>query len=219
MYRSRLLFGFSVINLIAVFVCIMLLPPMVAFKFDSNFIVSEIITRWYNIIIPALQVIACMVIMIIDFKEDGAIPHLYRYIITYVAVSIATYYTWIMLDIQFENLSIGDQVIAPMSVLILVPIALFMVAYGYYQCTKKYGAKSIFAFKFVKENPIVWKKVHKVAGFLSSLSGMIIIVLAILNDTIIKCWWMYLVAVGVWVLVYYCFTFIYAYKESRFYIK
>ena len=219
MNRSKLLFMFSLINLIAVFVCTLMLPNAVAFRFDSNFIISELISRWYNIIIPVLQLIACMVIMIIDFKENGEIYHLYRYIITYVAVSIATFYTWIMLAIQFENLSIGDKVIAPISMLILAPIALFMVAYGYYQSAKKYGTNSIFGFKFVKANPIVWRKTHKVAGFLSSFSGMIVIILAILNETIFKTNWIYLIAIGVWVLIYYCFTFIYAYKESRFYNK
>jgi len=219
MYRSRLLFSFSVINLIAVFVCIMLLPQFVAFKFDSNFIISELITRWYNIVIPALQVIACMIIMVIDFKENGEIAHIYRYIITYVAISVATYYTWIMLAIQFENLSIGDKVVLPISVLILVPIALFMVVYGYYQSAKKYNTKSIFGFKFVKENPIVWKKTHKVGGILSVISGMTIIVLSILNETIFKTWWIYIICLFVWLVIYYFFTFVYAYKESRFYRK
>ena len=217
MNRSKLLFGFSLINLIAVFVCIMFLPHLVVYQFDANFCVSEFVNRWYNIIIPALQVIACMVIMIIDIGESGQIKHLYRYIVTYVAVSVATLYTWIMLAIQFQGLNLGQKIIAPISVLILVPIALFMVVYGYYQSAKEFGTRSIFGFKFVKANPIVWRKTHKVAGFLSSLSGMIVIILAILNETIFRTNWIYVISIGVWLLIYYCFTFLYAYRESRFY--
>ena len=219
MFRSRLLLIFSMINLIAVFICTLLLPYDVAFKFDSMFVLTHLISRWYNIIIPVLQVVSCGIIMSIDFKEQGKIPHIYRYIITYVAVSIATYYSWIMIAIQFENLAIGDTVIAPISALILVPIALFMVAYGYYQSAKSFNTKSIFAYKFVKSNPIVWRKTHKTAGILSVVSGMLIIVLAILNEIIFKTNWIYLIAVIIWIVVYYLFTFIYAYKESRIYCK
>jgi len=219
MYRSRLMVIFSLINFIAVFVCICLLPSNVAFQFDSNFIITTTISKWCDIIIPFLQLLSCIIIVMIDFKEDNKIPHIYRYIITYVAISIATYYTWIMLAIQFENLQIGDMIIAPISILILVPIALFMMAYGYAQSAKKFNTSSIFGLKFVKEHPVLWQKTHKLAGFMSSFCGMVIIILAILNETIFKTNWIYLIAFIVWFVLYYLVTLIYAYRESKFYQK
>lgn len=219
MYRSRLMVIFSLINFIAVFVCVCLLPNNVAFQFGSDFVITATISRWCDLIIPFLQLLSCIIIVMIDFKEENKIPHVYRYIITYVAVSIATYYTWIMIAIQFENLNVGDMIKAPLSVLILVPIAMFLVAYGYAQSSKKFGTPSIFGLNFVKENPVLWKKTHKLAGFMSSFSGMVIIVLAILNETIFKTNWIYFIAFVVWFVLYYLITIIYTYRESKFYQK
>lgn len=217
MNRSRLLFIFSLFNLVAVFVCVFFLANNVVFKFNAYFQVTDFASRWVNIILPILQVVSCMIIMIVDIRENGSIPHIYRYIVAYIAVSVATFYTWIMIVIQFGNYSIGDKIVFPITSLILIPIALAILVYTYYQSTKPYKTFSIFGYAWVRNSPIAWQKTHTSAGRNGMLSSILIIVCAVVNDIVYKSNWAYVIALGIWLIVYYLFTFIHSLSISHYY--
>ena len=104
MNRSKLLFSFSLINFVAVLICVLLMPSQVVIKFNSDMIVTDLFSRWFSIIIPTLQVVSCFVILFIDQKEQWKVPHHYRYIVAYIAISLATLYSWIMITIQFGDI-------------------------------------------------------------------------------------------------------------------
>ena len=70
MNRSKLLFSFSLINFVAVLICVLLMPSQVVIKFNSDMIVTDLFSRWFSIIIPTLQVVSCFVILFIDQKEQ-----------------------------------------------------------------------------------------------------------------------------------------------------
>lgn len=216
MNRGRLLFVLSLMNFFAVLVCIFFLPQMVAFRFDSSFVVDQVVDRWFNIIMPSAQLLACAIILIIDIKTYG-IPHHYRYIVTYIAVSIAMLYTWIMIVIQFGNYSVGDQLVMPLSTIILVCIGLFMIAYTYYQMGKRFNSFSIFNFSWVRKFPIVWKKTHTSAGVTGTIAGLLIITCGILNDIVFKTNWIYLIAFGIYFVIYYLFTILHSIRVYRYY--
>lgn len=217
MNRSRLLFSFSLINLISVFVCIFFLNDIVVFKFNAYFQVDQLVSRWYDIILPILQLIAVSIIMSIDIREAGSIPHVYRYIVAYIAISVATFYTWIMIAIQFGNYAIGETIKLPLTSVILIPIALVVLIYSYYQGTKPYNSFSIFGYSWVKNNPVVWQKTHFHAGRLGMISAMGLIILAIVNDIVYKSTWAYVIAFLILVVVYYLFTVLYSLSISRHY--
>lgn len=216
MNRGRLLFLLSFINFIAVFVCIFFLPQAVVFRFDSDFLVSEVVSKWLNIIMPSFQLIACLIILIIDLKTAN-IRHHYRYIVEYIAVSIAMIYTWIMIVIQFGNYKLGDKVALPLCTIILVIVGLFMMAYTYYQMSKKMNSFSIFNFSWVRKKLIVWKKTHFSAGVNGIIAGLLIMICGIVNDIVFKTNWMYLVAFGIYFIIYYVFTILHSIRVYRYY--
>lgn len=216
MNRGRLLFLLSFINFIAVFVCIFFLPQIVVFRFDSEFLVSEVVNKWLNIILPTFQLIACLIILIIDIKTAG-IRHHYRYIVEYIAVSIAMLYTWIMIVIQFGDYKLGDKVAFPLSTIILVFLGLFMVAYTYYQMSKKMNSFSIFNFSWVRKKLIVWKKTHFSAGVTGAIAGLLIMACGIVNDIVFRTNWIYLIAFGIYFFIYYIFTILHSIRVYRFY--
>ena len=216
MNRSRLLFILSFINLLAVFVCIFFLPSMVAFKFNSDFFVEECVSRWCNIILPLIQFISCVILVITDIKTRN-IPHFYRYIVMYIAISIAMLYTWVMIVIQFNGCQVGDKIYVPVSSFVLISVGLFMPAYSYYQKNKRVGTYSIFGYKWVKNSPIVWKKTHLCACITGAISGLLIMTCGIVNDISFKSNWVYLIALGIWVIVYYLVTFLHSIRMYRHY--
>lgn len=216
MKRAGLLFLFSFINLIAVFICIFLLPEYVVLKFNSNFVVSEMISRWYDIVLPSLQLIACIIILIIDIKTS-ATPHFYRYIVAYIAISMATFYTWIMIVIQFQNCNLGDKLRLPLTSLVLIPIALFIMIYSHYQGSKSFGSFSIFGFKWVKRSPVVWNKTHQIVGVNGAITSILLIVCGIVNDITFQSFWVYLVALGIWFVFYYFITLLHSVRIYNYY--
>jgi len=177
--------------------------------------VTELVNKWYDIIIPICQVIACGILMFLDARDDGTIKHVYRYLVYYVAISIATFYTWFMIVMQFGQFAIGDKLTIPVTMLILAPIGLFMIAYGYYQSSKPYGSVSIFGYAWVKDNSTSWERTHRVAGVLSSITGLIILAIAIINDIVFKADLAYLMAVIVWIVIYYLLTLLISFVTAR----
>lgn len=216
MNRGRLLFIFSLFNFLAVFVCIFFLPQVVAFRFNSALLVDEVVNKWSNIIMPLFQLIACMIILIIDLKTAGIMHH-YRYIVTYIAISIAMLYTWIMIVIQFGNYQVGDKISVPISTIVLMCVGLFMIAYTYYQISKKFNTFSIFNFSWVRKMPIVWMKTHASAGISGCISGLLIMSCGILNDIVFHTNWIYLVAFGIYFIFYYLSTMFHSIRMYRYY--
>ncbi len=209
MRTSRNIFLFTIINLIAGIVFILQLPENVVFGFLSNFYASEFINRWYNLMIPIAQVIAAFVIMMIDIYKPN-VPHKYRYLTSYVAISFTTFIMWVIMFIQYENLVIGKIVHWPLSVVILFPIALFMLADGYAKVSKDIKEFSLFGFKGVREDPSAWQKVHSFAGKIMMLISLVFLALAVLNEIIWQTNWIYLIAFIIWFVFYYLITTIYA---------
>ena len=218
MNRSRLLFSFSLINIVAVFICIFFLNSQVAIKFDYNLQVMELFSRWFSIILPSLQLISCLIILIIDLKEQWKVEHRYRYIVAYIAIVVATFYTWTMIAIQFGNYSMGDTIKLPVTCLILIPIAMFMLVYTYYQGFRKFQSKSIFGFKWVKNSPVAWKKTHFGASVNGMICSILMICTAVVNDVKFESSnWAYLVAFGLFVVVYYLFSLLHSIIVSKGY--
>lgn len=216
MNRAKLLFLLSLANFIAIFVCIFFMPEKVVFRFDSDFLTSIFASKWIDLIVPSIQLISCIILLIIDIKTAD-IPHQYRYIVMYVAMSIAMLYTWIMAVIQFGCYQVGEKVALPISTIILMVVGLFMIAYTYYQKNKNMENSSIFSFKWVKERKIVWVKTHSFASFLGAICGLLIIACGIVNDIVFKSNWVYLIALGIYFVVYYIFTILHSARIYRLY--
>lgn len=209
MRTSRNIFLFTLINLVACIVFIFQLSENVVFGFLSNFYATEFINRWYNLIIPIAQVISTFIIFMVDvYKPD--VPHKFRYMISWVAISFTTFVMWGIMFIQYENLILGKITHWPLAVLILFPIALFMLAQGHALKNKDMKEFSIFGFKGVKDNESAWHKVHTVAGNNSIFVAVVLLALAVISELIWPVNWVYLVAFGVWFVFYYLITTVYA---------
>ena len=85
---SRSIFIFSILNLIGVISFICFLPENVIFGFTGNLYASEFIGKWYNLMIPVIQVIITLIIFLVDIFNPN--PHRYRYLTSWVAVSFTT---------------------------------------------------------------------------------------------------------------------------------
>lgn len=211
MRTSRSIFLLTVINFVLTFVFLKYLPDQVLFGLTGNFYASEFVSKWTNIIIPSCQIIACGIIFLVDvFHRD--VPHKYRYLTAYVAFAFTTYAMWILMFMQMNNSEIGVPLDWPWTIIILFPIGLFLLAEGFDEIFYKPMSEfSIFGFSWVRKSPIVWEKTHKCSGTCCILTGLILIVLAVLNELIWHTLWIYLVALLVWLCLYILFTILYAY--------
>ena len=185
MGKAKLIFSYSVINVIAVLVVLFMLPEMGAFKFSGALIVTEVVSKWYSLFIPIVAVIASGIIMMVEISENGEQGHKYRYLITFVASFLASCYTWCMIAIQTQGVSIGDKLTFPWSIAILVPISAILFASGYHQYTKKTLSGKFYSFSWLSLSPIAWKKTHKLASFVNFIFGIYLIIVAIINDCFI----------------------------------
>lgn len=209
MRTSRIIFIFTLINLVAGIAFIFQLPDNVVFGFLSNFYATEFINRWYNLIIPIAQVISAFIIFMVDVYHPN-VPHKFRYMISWVAIAFTTFVMWVLMFIQYENLILGKITHWPLAIIILFPIALFMLAQGHALKNKDMKEFSIFGFQGVKENESVWGKVHAVAGNNSIFVAIVLFALAVISELIWPVNWVYLVAFGVWFVFYYLITTVYA---------
>ena len=211
MKKSRLLTLFTIANFVATLCFIIfVLPDIVVFRFIAMQ-ATEFVGKWYNIILPSIATIACFTILIIDVREDGSKKHVFRYLIAYVAVSVCSYFTWAMMGIQIHLTHVTNNAITiPWTIIILFPIAYFMLANGAAEGDRKENEASIFKFSWVKSNYIVWQKTHSFAGKMSIFVGLILFVLAVLNETIYHTDWMYAIAMAVWFVFYFLFVVIYS---------
>ncbi|MGN0961926.1 MAG: hypothetical protein ACI4PF_07025 [Christensenellales bacterium] len=217
MKTSRMIFLFTILNLICTIIFINFLPNDVIFSLTGNLYASEFINRWYNLIIPIAQVISCGIIFFIDvFHRDQ--EHKYRYLTAYVAVAFTTYILWILMFLQYNNFEIGVQLNWPWTIMILFPIALFLFAEGfdefYYKPMTEF---SIFGFSWVKSSPIVWEKTHKFSGTTCSISACTLIALAVVNELVWHSYWVYLGAFVAWLCIYYLLTILYSYCIAQNY--
>ena len=209
MRTSRSIFLFTMINLIAGIVFIFQLPENVIFGFLANFYATQFINRWYNLIIPIAQVISAFIIFMVDvYKPD--VPHKFRYMISWVAISFTTFVMWVLMFMQYENLTMGKITQWPLAVMILFPIALFMLAQGHAFKSKDMNEFSFFGFKGVKGNAAVWSKVHKFAGNNSIFVAIVLFALAVISELVWPSNWIYLIAFAVWFVFYYLITTVYA---------
>ena len=216
MRKFRMILLFTIINLLLAIVFISFLPDKVIFSFTSDFQASEYIGKWYNLIIPIIMVIVVGIIFIVDVFTPTAV-HRYRYLIAWVAVAFTTYIYWIMLFIQLHNFNIAETILFPLSLIILLPIALFLYAEGYFEYYKEYGTKSIFGFSWGRSNEDVWMLTHRVAGRLNYVVATMLILLAVCNELIWKTNWIYLIALLVWFVIYYLLTVIMSKVYARRY--
>lgn len=202
---SRSMFLFSLLNLIGTIIFICFLPTTVIFGITGNFYASEIINRWYNIIIPIVQVGATLTIYLIDVIRPK--EHRYRYLTAWVAISFTTFVAWVLMFLQYHNFEIGVKLDWPWTIIILFPFALFMLAEGYYTTNKGMDDFSIFGYKWVRASSLVWKRTHEVAGMTMRITAISWIAIAIINELIWHTWWILLVAVLIWVIVYFLMTY------------
>ena len=209
MRTSRNIFLFTIINLIAGIVFIYQLPENVVFGFLSNFYANQFINRWYNLMIPIAQIITTFVIFMVDVYKPN-VPHKYRYVTSWVAISFTTFLMWVIMFIQYENLVIGKIVHWPLTVVILFPIALFMLADGFAKLTKDMNEFSLFGFRGVKNNQTAWTKVHTFAGKMMIFIAIVFLAIAVLNEMIWQTNWIYLIAFVIWFVFYYLISTIYA---------
>ena len=217
MKKSTLLTLFSIVNLICVIIINLYLPDMVVFNINAKFQITEYVGKWYNIIMPILAIISCGIIMLIDIKEDGTKKHVYRYLIAFVAVAVCVYYSWVLIGVQYIGGKIGDSITAPWTIIILFPIALFMLANGVSLRDRVFRDASLFKMDMTCNNPMVWKKTHVKAGRMSIFTGLVLCVLAVLNEIIWHTLWIYLVAFCVWFVFAFIYIFFYAKVISRNY--
>lgn len=222
MKKSRLLTLFTLFNFFVIMIFIIYaLPQSVCFKFSlTDMVATDFVGKWYNIIMPSLALITCLIILIIDIREDGAKKHTYRYLITFIAVCFCFYFTWIMMGIQIHlTHKSTNELTLPLSIIILFPLAYFMIANGVMEIERPHGDTSIFGFNWVKSNVIVCTKTHKFGGRLSIVTGFVIHALAVLNETNLHSTWIYVIVVLIWVFMYFLSTLIYSKVIEKKYNK
>lgn len=222
MKKSRLLTLYTLFNFFVIMIFIICaLPQSVCFKFNlTDMVATDFVGKWYNIIMPSLALITCLIILIIDIREDGSKKHTFRYLITFVAVCVCFYFTWVMMGIQIHlTHKSTNEITLPWSIIILFPIAYFMIANGVMEIERPHGEASVFSFSWVKSNVIVWSKTHKLGGKLSIVTGFIIHALAVLNETNFHSGWVYVVAVLLWFVMYFMITYFYSKSLDRKYNK
>lgn len=214
MKTSRSIFLLTIINLICTLIFIKYLPDNVVFGFTGEFIATEYVTKWSNLIIPIAQVIACGIIFFIDvFNKD--VYHKIRYLTSYIAFAITTYLMWTLMFMQISNFELAVNLSWPWSIIVLFPFALFFFAEGFDEIFyKPMTENSIFAVSWVKNSPIVWSKTHKFSGIMCILTGIITIIIAVVNELVWHTNWIYVIAVLVWLFVYYLFSIIYSYTVA-----
>lgn len=215
MRTSRSIFIFSLINLICAIWFICYLPNNVIFGLTGNLHASEYIGRWYNLIIPIVQVICMLVIFLIDIFNPK--DHKYRYLTSWVAISFTTYLMWVLMFLQYENFELGVKLIWPWTIIILFPIGLFLLAEGFYTMNKSMEDFSIFGFEWVRNSSLVWKKTHRVAGASLIVFSIATIVLSVLNEIFWHTWWIYVIVVGIWLIAHYLYTVISANNYAKRY--
>ena len=215
MKTSGRIFFLTVLNLILTIIFIQYLPKMVIFDLTGNLYASAFMSKWYNLFIPIAQVISCGIIFLIDIIHRDK-EHKYRYLTAYVAFCFTTYVLWVLMFLQLNNFDLGVALKWPWTIMILFPIALFLFAEGFDEIYyKPMTEMSIFAFSWVKNSPIVWNKTHKFSGRACILTAITLIVLAVVNELVWHTYWIYLVAVLVWLCVYFLLTILYSYCISR----
>lgn len=209
MRTSRSIFLFSIINLIATIIFILYLPNYVIFGFLQNFYASELVNKWFNLIIPIIEVICALIIYLIDvFNKNG--NHKYRYLMSWITIAFVTVFAWTLMFIQYKNVGLGTVEYWPWSILIMFPIGFFMLSEGYDTLTKDIKEPSIFGFKCIKNNNLYWEKVHNVAGFNAILVGISAFIIAVVNELVFNSLYAYVVIIGIWFVVYILITSIYA---------
>ena len=122
-----------------------------------------------------------------------------------------------MIVLQFQNCMVGDKLRLPLTSLILIPIALFIMVYSHYQSSKKYCTISIFGYGWVKKNPLVWNKTHQIVGFNGAITSILLIVCAVVNDIKFQSNWAYLIAFSIWFVFYYLITLLHSIRMYNYY--
>ncbi|MBE5735847.1 MAG: SdpI family protein [Clostridiales bacterium] len=205
---SRLIFIYSVINLICAIVFMFFLPDNVIFGLTGNLYASTYISRWYNLIIPITQVICMLVIYLLDVYNPK--EHKYRYLISWVALAFTTYVMWVLMLLQYNNYALGVSLDWPWAIMILFPFGLFFIAEGYYTINKDKDDFSIFGYRWVKSNSIVWRQTHIIAGRSLIFVAFVLLIISVLNEIFWDTYWIYLVALLVWCVCHWLYTSLYA---------
>jgi uncharacterized membrane protein len=185
MKNSALLLIYSIINLILCCIFLLFLPQNVAFRFDELFVVTDLISKYYNIILPIVQVVSIIIICLIDIYQKNGKKHTYRYLITYVCFAVASYFTWIMMGIQYFSSQIGLTVRFPINSLIFFVLSYFLFILSYIKIDNKIIKNSIFNFPWIKNNKFVHLKTQRFSARLGILLSIINLILAFLNDILI----------------------------------
>ena len=213
MRTSRAIFMFTLINLVSAIIFICYLPDKVIFGLTGNLHASEFIGKWNNLIIPIMQVICTLIIHLIDIFNPK--PHKYRYLTAWVAISFTTWLMWVLMFLQYDNFKLGVKLDWPWTIVLVLPIALFFFAEGYYTINKDMQDYSIFGYKWVRSSSLVWKKTQRVAGITLIITAFIFVVLAICNELLWNTWWIYIVMLVVWILLHFVYTYLRAEGYAR----
>lgn len=185
MGKAKLMFFYGLLNFIGVLTAIFFLPQIGVFKFDLSLKVTEVVDKWYNIFIPSIELLACVIILLLEMSENGTKKHKYRYLMTFVASTLANCYTWTIISMQTKFYGVGDTITIPWVLLFLFIIAGIMFASGYHQYAKETLSGKFYSFSWIMQSPLAWKKTHKVAGWINVLGGVVLVVSAILYECII----------------------------------
>lgn len=205
MNKSKSILMFTVLNLIGAIIFICYLPDKVIFGLTGDLRASEYIGKWNNLIIPIVQVICMLIIFLLDIFRPR--EHKYRYLISWVAISFTTWLMWVLMFLQYENFEIAVKLSWPWTVVLVLPVALFFLAEGFYTINKDMDDFSIFGVKSVRASSLVWKNTHRVAGISLIITAFAMIILSILNELIWHTWWIYLVMLIIWLVIHVLFTY------------
>ena len=128
---------------------------------------------------------------------------------------VCSYYSWVLIGVQNVGGAIGDKITAPWSIIILFPFAYFLLANGLSLRDRMFRDLSLFKFGWVSANPMVWQKTHALAGKMSVFVGLVLFVIAVLNDFKWHTNWIYLIAFAVWLVFAFIVVLIYSRVISR----
>lgn len=215
MRTSRSILVFTIVNLICGGLFIFMLPDNVIFGITGNLHASQYISRWYNLIIPIVQVISALVIYLLDVFAPKY--HKYRYLIAWVAIAFTTYLMWVLMMLQYSNHLLATDLTWPWTIIIVFPIDMFLLAEGFYATQKDKDDFSIFGFRWVRESSLVWNETHKIAGWSLIVVAMTQLVLAVLNELYWSVWWIYLIMLAIWVVAHWLYTYLCALNYGKRY--
>lgn len=197
------------VNLMAALWVIRGLPDQVATHYNYQFVVDGLSSKWILAIFPAICALFYIAIGV-EIKLRGR-EYANRKVLVRFAWVFELFFIvlgWAMIAIGSEGAQLGETVDFPLDLLMGLGFAALFVVLGNYLPTVKPNRTLGIRTKALLENPQLWRKVHRFAGPIYVLGGLILAVMSLVGFLIDQKW---LVMLGMMIAAFGTNAVIYVY--------